>query len=205
MKASILYLVVFAGLLAKALAEEAEFEGRKIVLLGASAGMGRSAGELMVKRGAKVVFISRTQSKLDKLLKDLGNPPNAFGLTADAGSVEDIENVLKKSNELMGGIDGFMYGPTCTGENGFAPMSALFESGSFVETHKCQQLYNVENFVESVRLVVPYMKEAGKGSIVSISSIMGQIPSFNTAYGAAKVSLYTSRSVSIRDVKSGIL
>lgn len=189
MKATFVLLVALGYCLAQSLASEKEFEGRKIVLLGASAGMGRSAGELMVKRGAQVVFLSRTQSKLDKLLEELGNPPNAYGLTADGGSVKDIAAALEKSNELMGGIDGFMYGPTCTGEEGFMPLAVMLESDKFINSHKCQQLYNVENFLESVRLVLPYMKKSGKGSIVVISSIMGQIPALNAAYGAAKVNL----------------
>lgn len=50
------------------------------------------------------------------------------------------------------------------------------------------QFFNVVSFVESVRLVVPYIKESGGGSILSISSVASHIPSISMAvYGAAKV------------------
>lgn len=121
-------------------AEDPEFKGRRIVLLGATQGMGRAAGELMVERGAQVVFLSRSQAKIDKLLNDMGNPENAFGFTCDAAKIQDIDKALQKSNELMGGIDGFMYGPTCTNPVGFLPLKELWDSDKFKEAHECQQV-----------------------------------------------------------------
>lgn len=76
--------------------------------------MALEAGKLIIERGGKAVFSSRTQAKVDKVLKDIGVPERAFGAVCDAGKVEDISRLLQKAKELMGGVDALMYGPTST-------------------------------------------------------------------------------------------
>ena len=61
------------------------------------------------------------------------------------------------------------------------------QNGQLVAAHRSHQLYSVENFLESVRLVRPYFKESGGGSIVVISSGFANMPALNAVYGAAKV------------------
>mmetsp|Transcript_6179 Transcript_6179/g.7071 ORF Transcript_6179/g.7071 Transcript_6179/m.7071 type:complete len:311 (-) Transcript_6179:52-984(-) len=167
-------------------AEEGEFSGRKILLLGSSAGMAKEAGKFIASRGGKVVFSSRSQDKLDDLLKELGNPPNAFGITCDAYKLEEIESLVKKSAELMGGIDGFMYGPTHVDENFMVNLKS-FEDGLWAKLNRDQQKMNVEHFLESFRMVVPYLRKEKHSSVVAISSIIGRTPTkLSAPYGAAK-------------------
>lgn len=164
-----------------------EFEGRKILLLGSSTGMAREAGKLIVKRGGKVVFSSRTQAKLDVVLKDLGNPANAFGVTCDAGNTKDIERLVEESAKLMGGIDGFVYCPTYFGDDFMTDIRAVKDEGVLSSLNQKNQKMNVEQLLESVRLVMPHFLKEKSASFVAVSSIMGQIPSMRAPfYSAAK-------------------
>ena len=48
------------------------FENRKILVTGAGKGIGRGLTHELVKHGAHVIAVSRTQADLDKLKSELG-------------------------------------------------------------------------------------------------------------------------------------
>lgn len=190
--------LVHVFLLATVASEKLEFEGRKIVLIGGTQGMAMEAGKIIIARGGKVVFSSRSQNKVDGILQDLGQPETAFGLTCDAGKVEDIAKLLERANHSMGGIDGVVYGPTCMEAKYYSSFETLAEVGETIQAHRCQQLYNVENFLETVRLAIPYMKNQKDSAIVVISSSIGQVPTLGATYAAAKATAdYYVRSLSL--------
>ena len=48
------------------------FEGKSVIITGAGKGIGRACAFLMAERGARVVALTRTQSDLDSLAKEIG-------------------------------------------------------------------------------------------------------------------------------------
>jgi NAD(P)-dependent dehydrogenase (short-subunit alcohol dehydrogenase family) len=77
----------------------AEFEGRKIVVVGGSAGMGRQAALDVIDRGGSAVIIGRSKDRVDDTVAELTNRGHAWGIAAeltDRSAVSDVRRVLSE-------------------------------------------------------------------------------------------------------------
>ena len=71
---------------------EISLKGKRALVTGAGRGIGSDVCRLLVKMGAQVVGLSRTESDLIGLKKEIGD---GFSfLTADIGNVEQIKEVI---------------------------------------------------------------------------------------------------------------
>ena len=73
-----------------------ELEGKKVVVIGGTAGMGLAIAKLASLNGAKVVVASRSQSKVDEVSKQLG----AQGFTMDLASEHSIIDFFESVGEF---------------------------------------------------------------------------------------------------------
>lgn len=55
------------------------FEGQHIFITGGSQGIGQSLAQQFVQRGANVTIVSRTQSKLDDVVRQIEGNERSFG------------------------------------------------------------------------------------------------------------------------------
>ena len=76
------------------------FQGQVALVTGAASGIGQACARSLVKRGAAVIAIDRS----DKVLDDSNNP-NWFGITADVTDSVAIKKAISKGVETFGGID----------------------------------------------------------------------------------------------------
>src|SRR3954470_16838580 len=76
----------------------AEFEGKKIVIVGGSAGMGRQAALDVIDRGGSAVIIGRSKGRVDDTVAELTDRRGqAWGITAeltDRSAVTDAQAML---------------------------------------------------------------------------------------------------------------
>ncbi len=79
----------------------------KVVVVGASSGLGRAIGIGLAQRGAKVAFLARRQDRLDKAAAEAGN--GAIAVTCDVLDKEVIEAAINETAERLGGIDAIVY------------------------------------------------------------------------------------------------
>lgn len=79
------------------------FEGKSVVILGASSpiGIGAATARLFAKEGAKVVVSSRQLPKLEGVAKEFGGT----AIACDASDFQQVGDLAKKVVELHGGID----------------------------------------------------------------------------------------------------
>ena len=77
------------------------FEGKSVIVTGASKGIGRACAELLARRGAEVVALGRTGSQLDSLRAEIGgrsitvdlsDPAAARWAMAEAGTCDFLVN-----------------------------------------------------------------------------------------------------------------
>jgi NAD(P)-dependent dehydrogenase (short-subunit alcohol dehydrogenase family) len=92
----------------------AEFDGKKIVIVGGSAGMGRQVALDVVNRGGSAVIIGRSKARVDDTVGELtGRDGRAWGITAelaDRAAVSDVRRVLTEQHRdatLMVNAAGF--------------------------------------------------------------------------------------------------
>jgi len=69
------------------------FEGRKLVVVGGSSGMGKETATDVVAGGGSAVIIGRDQARVDETVVELGKQGPAWGITADLADRSQVEAV----------------------------------------------------------------------------------------------------------------
>ena len=146
--------------------------GLRVVVTGASAGIGRATAMRLAKRGAEVVAVARRAELLDELAAtssritafpaDLAQSSERRRLVADTGPVDVLVN--NAGIGWLGLVDSMP----------FERVQSLFE-------------LNVLGLIELTQLVMPQMAKRRKGHIVNIASVASYaaVPPL-TVYSASK-------------------
>jgi len=69
------------------------FEGRKLVVVGGSSGMGKETATDVVAGGGSAVIIGRDQARVDETVTELGKQGPAWGIAADLADRSQVEAV----------------------------------------------------------------------------------------------------------------
>ncbi len=157
-----------------------ELKGKTAIITGASSGMGRETSLALAAKGVKVALVSKTESKLRKVAKEIENAGGvAFVVPTDVTEADEVEQMARKVYDQFGQIDilinSAFWGPP----------------GSLEETDEVFWDRTLDTCLKGpflcVRSVVPFMRKTGGGRIVNIGSLAGKIGEDNrTAYCAAK-------------------
>lgn len=173
------------------------FNGKHIVVTGASAGIGLVSARMLVERGARVSLLARRQEVLDQVVADLG--PNAAGFAADVGDKAQLEVAIDAAVAHFGPVEALFANAGLTG--GFTPFTA-FDPAVFEETIRV----NLTSVFWATQKVIPAMIEAGKGTILvtgSMGSKRGM--AMNPAYVASKHGvLGLTRAIAVEMAPHGI-
>src|ERR1700722_14060968 len=70
------------------------YEGKKVVIIGGTSGMGLATAKMLLDRGARVLVTGRSQAGLDSAQQELGN--DAIVVSSDARSFTDIEAIASR-------------------------------------------------------------------------------------------------------------
>lgn len=138
-----------------------DLTGRKAVVTGSTAGIGRAIAEGLARAGAAVVINGRTQERVDAALRELREAvPNAdfIGVRADLATAEGAAELFAQAPEA-----DILVNNVGTGR------STSFYEVSDNEWIDLFQL-NVMSGIRASRHYVPNMKKRGWGRVVFISS-----------------------------------
>jgi len=72
------------------------FEGRKLVVVGGSSGMGKDTAANVVAGGGSAVIIGRDQARVDETAAELGKQGPAWGITADLADRAQVDAVCRE-------------------------------------------------------------------------------------------------------------
>ncbi len=81
-------------------------QGRKILVVGASSGLGRATAIALHRRGADVAFAARRRDALDAAVGEAGG---GHIITIDVLDAASIEQGVAEAVEVLGGLDGIVY------------------------------------------------------------------------------------------------
>ena len=73
------------------------FEGRKLIVVGGSSGMGLQTARDIVGQGANAVIVGRQQAKVDQTVAELGKKGEAWGITADLADRKQVKTSRRSS------------------------------------------------------------------------------------------------------------
>jgi thioester reductase-like protein len=160
-------------------------DGKKIVVTGASSGIGKEVARRLGEAGGEVILVSRTREKLEELAGEI----EALGGTghvhpADLSDMDDIERVAKEILEQHGGVDILI--------NNAGRSIRRSVAASYDRFHDYERTMKL-NYFGALKLIMaflPGMRERKRGHIVNVSSIGVQTntPRFS-AYVASKAAL----------------
>ena len=71
------------------------FEGRKLIVVGGSSGMGKDTAADVVEGGGSAVIIGRDQARVDETVAELGKQGSAWGITADLADRAQVDEVRR--------------------------------------------------------------------------------------------------------------
>jgi NAD(P)-dependent dehydrogenase (short-subunit alcohol dehydrogenase family) len=81
--------------------------GKRVVIVGASTGLGRCIGAGLAQRGCDVALLARRRDKLDAAVSEAGE--RAIGIECDATDQASCRTAIDAAAEAMGGIDSVIY------------------------------------------------------------------------------------------------
>lgn len=156
---------------------EHDLTGRLAVVTGGAAGIGRAISEVLAEAGATVVVADRDAAAAETLARQL----NGHALMLDVTDAEASEAVAADLAARHGPADILV-------NNAGIVMNAPSLSVDLADWRRVLDV-NLHGVFHTSRAFGRHMVAAGKGSVVNISSICGEVtvhPQPQAAYNAAK-------------------
>lgn len=155
-----------------------DLRGKKILITGASSGIGKATAILCSKLGAQLILIARNVAKLEQVMSELEGDGHKY-YSFDLANIDEIENFMKTIKENDGALDGYVHsaGITCNRPLKLTKTSIMREIMEI----------NLFSFVEIIRCLTKRKCFNDGLSIVGISSISSKRGNqAKTAYAASK-------------------
>jgi NAD(P)-dependent dehydrogenase (short-subunit alcohol dehydrogenase family) len=151
-----------------------------VAIVGASSGIGRDTAVKFAEGGAKVVVAARSESGLKSLVDEIRNlGGEANYVIADVSDFQQVKAIADKTVAEYGRIDTWVHA-AATGM--IAPFEKITpeEFARVVDVTLMGQVYGA-------MAALPYLKQAGRGALIHISSMEGRrsLP-LQSPYSAAK-------------------
>ena len=164
---------------------------RVCLVTGSTAGIGLETAKLLAAEGARVVVTGRDADRVERARAEAGA---AAGVTADLSEPRAAERLVAEAGQVE-----------CLVNNVGVAYQAGFEDVTEEQWDSMWQL-NVMSYVRCIRAVLPGMREAGRGTIVNVSSTAGKRPSTGMPhYSVTKAAVLSlSRLVADLYAKDGI-
>lgn len=144
------------------------FEGKTVVVTGASSGMGRAIALAFAKEGANVVAVARRQERLDEIAAQAEDFAGSIApYPGDVTSQEINEGMIDFALEKFGNLDILVNNAGVMDE--FKPVAEVTDA----LWEKCMEL-NLNAPMRAMRKAVQtWLAKEAKGVIVNIASIGG--------------------------------
>lgn len=160
-----------------------ELCGKRIILTGATGGIGSALAERLAAEGAVLALVGRDANTLTPLLQSLCDfGGQARPISADLLDPAQCNRLVQQVQQTLGGVDILI---NCAGLTSFRPFTE--EDPAVLE--RTMQLNLVAPMLLS-RAVLPGMLARGEGRIVNIGSTFGSVGfAWFAAYSASKFGL----------------
>jgi short-subunit dehydrogenase len=169
-------------------------QGSKIVVTGASSGIGEALAPLLAEKGATVGIVARRPDRLEATLEQCREfAPESKMWAVDLSDVDAAVRLVREAWDTFGGVD-------CLVNN------AAVGKRKLLVDHSPEDLEYVirTNFISPVRMnlaILPRMIERGSGTIVNVASGGGRFGIVHeSAYCASKFALSGWSEVAAMDL-----
>ena len=185
-------------------------EGKTAIVTGGGVGIGRATALLLAKEGASVAVTdinAETAKQVADAIASAGGKARAW--TLDTSKEQQVEHVFAEVREHFGRID------VLVNNAGIAGASRPTDEITADEWNQVIAV-NVNGVFYGTKHVIKYMREAGGGSIINLSSIYGLVgapdaPPYHASKGAVRLMsktdalFYASDKIRVNSVHPGFI
>lgn len=156
--------------------------GRRVLVTGASRGIGRAVVRALIDGGARVALVARDAAALEAVVASTSGQGGHAVIAADLADLAGVEAVADRAAEALGGLDALVNN---------AGVVAYESVGTIARASLEHQL--AVNFTAPFVLAqraAEHMKRAGGGAIVNVASTLALHPApLTAAYASSKAAL----------------
>lgn len=151
--------------------------GARVLVTGATSGVGEATARLFASLGARVALVGRREDELSRIASEIG--PGAIPIVADVADARQARAAVHRAIDALGGLD------VAVNAAGVATLSPLAELDDVVWRHVIDT--NLTGTFTVSREAALHMRAAGRGSIVNVASDMASMGHAGLVhYSAAK-------------------
>lgn len=158
-----------------------QLSGTKVLLTGATGGLGHAIARALARRGASLVLTGRRADVLEPLAAELGG----VAVSADLSDVADVERLGTEHTD----VDVLVH-------NAAVPASGPLAEYTPEQIDRAVQV-NLRAPIVLTRMLLPHLQERRRGHVVFISSMSAKAPT-------ADASLYAATKLGLRGFSQGL-
>lgn len=154
-----------------------DLTGKRALITAGAGGIGRRTAELFSAAGAKVFICDIDQDQLEDARDKV---PNLAGTLTDVRDKDALRAMFGAAMDHLGGLD------LLVNNAGTAGPTEKVEDISFDDWQACIDINLTSTFLMT-QMAVPYLRDAGGGAIINLSSAAGKFGfPLRSPYSAAK-------------------
>jgi len=165
-----------------------ELAGKRVLLTGASSGIGEAAAEQFAREGARVVVVARRKDLLDALAERITwAGGEAIAMPCDISDLDAADALVADVQQQLGGVDILINN---AGRSIRRPLAESLERWHDVERTMVLNYYAP---LRLIRGIAPGMIERGDGHIINVSTwgVLSEASPLFAVYNASKAALST--------------
>ena len=166
--------------------DEVDLKGKRILVTGASSGIGEAGAEKLARAGAKVVVVARRQELLDAVAARItAAGGDARAIACDLSDLYAIDDLVATLERDLGGIDILINN---AGRSIRRPLADSLDRWHDVER---TMTLNYFSPLRLIRGLAPGMRERGDGHIINVSTwgVLNESSPLFAVYNASKAAL----------------
>ncbi|ALS75764.1 oxidoreductase [Planococcus rifietoensis] len=141
-------------------------EGKVIIIMGASSGIGEATARILAEKGAKLVLAARREDRLKEIKESLPEAHIVYR-KADVANHEEVQQVIDLAIAEYGQLDVLF------NNAGIMPTAPLAETRR--DEWKNMLDINVMGVLNGIAAALPKMVEQKSGHIISTDSVAGHV------------------------------
>jgi NADP-dependent 3-hydroxy acid dehydrogenase YdfG len=143
-------------------------EGRKVLITGASSGIGEATAEAMGSEGAAVALGARRKDRLDELAGRINDGGGAaVAIEADIADEGQAKNLVETAHSELGGLD-------CLVNNAGVMLLGPLQGADPSEWRQMIEV-NCLGLLYCTHYALPLIRDGGGGDVINVSSVAGRM------------------------------
>lgn len=160
--------------------------GRRLLVTGASFGIGEATARAAAEAGARVALLARSEDKLRTLAEELG----AVAVPADVVDADAAREAVAAAAEALGGLDGLVNAAGVARPGPIATTSPSDWQLTFD--------VNVRGLLHVTQAALPHLAAAEGADVVNVSSMSGR------RVGSPEMGVYAASKAAVHALSEGL-